>query len=159
MTSLIWMANILGWPVLQLSIAFVAVRLPHSIFARDSWLTAPRSWEQGGVFYRDKFFIRKWKNLLPDGGPWLGGFAKKGLQSRNPAYLAQFILETRRGELAHWCMIACLPLFFLWNPPWARWVMTGYAIAANVPCILVQRYNRFVLDRSALIRGHDCPRL
>ena len=44
-------------------------------------------------------------------------------------------------------MLACLPLFFLWNPPWACAVMAFYAIAANMPCIAVQRYNRLVLAR------------
>ena len=63
------------------------------------------------------------------------------------AYLAQFLLETRRAEWAHWCMLGCLPIFFLWNPPWACLVMTAYALAANLPCILAQRYNRIVLDR------------
>jgi glycosyl-4,4'-diaponeurosporenoate acyltransferase len=154
MTPLLWMANILGWPVIQLTIAFVALRLPQSIFARDSWLTVPRSWERHGLLYRDWFAIRRWKHLLPDGAPWIGGFAKKSFRSRDPAYIAQFMLETRRAEVAHWCMIACLPLFFLWNPAWARWVMFAYAIVSNLPCILAQRYNRLVLDRLGRIRRH-----
>jgi glycosyl-4,4'-diaponeurosporenoate acyltransferase len=29
-------------------------------------------------------------------------------------------------------MLACLPVFFVWNPPWACWTMTVYAIAANL---------------------------
>ena len=49
-------------------------------------------------------------------------------------------------------MLGCLPIFFIWNPPWARWVMTVYALAANLPCILVQRYNRFTLNRIARIK-------
>jgi glycosyl-4,4'-diaponeurosporenoate acyltransferase len=153
MTPLIWTANVFGWPVIQLTIAFAALHLPQSIFARDSWLTAPRSWEHHGRLYRDWFAIRKWKSLLPDGAPWLGGFAKKNLRSRDPAYIAQFLLETRRAEVAHWCMIGCLPLFFFWNPPWAQWVMSAYAITANLPFILAQRYNRLVLDR--LVRAQD----
>jgi len=157
MTPLIWTANFFGWPVIQLTIALVALRLPQSIFARDSWLTAPRSWERHGLLYRDCFAIRKWKYLLPDGAPWLRGFAKKRLRSRDPAYVAQFLLETRRAEVAHWCMIGCLPIFFLWNPPWARWVMTAYAIAANLPFILAQRYNRLILDRFARIRCEAFP--
>ena len=68
-------------------------------------------------FYRDRFAIRTWKSLLPDGAPWLGGFAKKKLRGRNRAYLAQFLLETRRAEVAHWCMLACLPVFFRLESP------------------------------------------
>jgi glycosyl-4,4'-diaponeurosporenoate acyltransferase len=45
-------------------------------------------------------------------------------------------------------MFCCLPLFFLWNPPWACLVMTTYALAANLPCILAQRYNRIAVNRA-----------
>ncbi len=147
MTALIWAANLLGWPILHLSVASVALRLPADLFARDNWITVPRRWEREGRLYRDWLGIRRWKSMLPDGAPWLGGFAKKKIHSLHASYLGQFLLETRRAELAHWCMLLCLPLFFLWNPRWACVVMTGYALVANLPCILVQRYNRMALSR------------
>jgi len=147
MNALVWAANLLGWPTLHLVVAAIALRLPAHSFARDSWITAPRRWERGGCLYRNWLGIRRWKSLLPDGAPWFGGFAKKRLRSRDPLYLEQFLVETRRAELAHWCMLLCLPLFFLWNPPWACLVMTAYALAANLPCIAAQRYNRIVIDR------------
>jgi hypothetical protein len=43
---------------------------------------------------------------------WLGN-AMKSLTFRNLAYIEQFLIETRREEVAHWCAICCLPLFFL----------------------------------------------
>ena len=147
MRLLIWGANILGWPVVHLAIGSFAVRLPSALFERDCWLTAPRNWEAKGRFYRDWLGVRRWKSLLPDGAPWLGGVAKKRLSARDAEYLEHFIVETRRAEIAHWCMFGCLPGFFVWNPPWACWVMTAYAIAANLPCILAQRYNRIALHR------------
>lgn len=152
MIALIWAANLLGWPVIHISIGSAALRLPPRLFARDSWLTTPRRWECDGRLYRDALAIRKWKSLLPDGGPWLGGFAKKKLCAHNSSYLAQFLLETRRAELAHWCMLCCLPLFFIWNPPWACLVMTAYGVAANLPCIVAQRYNRIALNRAVRTR-------
>lgn len=147
MTALIWTANVLGWPLIHLGIGAVALRLPPHLFARDSWLTAPRRWENQGRLYRDWLAIRRWKSLLPDGASWLGGLAKGKLCSHDPSYLTQFQLETRRAEVAHWCMFCCLPVFFLWNPPWACFVMTAYAVGVNLPCILAQRYNRITLDR------------
>jgi glycosyl-4,4'-diaponeurosporenoate acyltransferase len=147
MTALVWTANLLAWPVIHLSIAFVTLRLPARLFVEDTWLTAPRSWEDDGRLYRERLAIRKWKYLLPDGAPWFGGFPKNRLRSRDTAYLGQFLVETRRAEIAHWCMLGCLLIFFLWNPPWARLGMTAYALAANLPCILVQRFNRFALER------------
>jgi glycosyl-4,4'-diaponeurosporenoate acyltransferase len=91
--------------------------------------------------------IRSWKSRLPNGAPWLGGFSKGRIAQRDERYLERFIAETRRAEFAHWCMLLCLPVFFLWNPPWACGVMTLYAITANVPCIAAQRYNRITLTR------------
>src|SRR5437588_9788106 len=119
MIALIWAANILSWPVIHLSIGCVALRLPQCLFADDSWLTASRRWERDGRLYRDVLAIRTWKSMLPDGAHWLGGFAKKRVYRRDPEYLARFLVETRRSEFAHWCMLCCLPVVFLWNPPWA----------------------------------------
>ena len=152
MIALKWGANLLGWPLIHLAIGFVALRLPPRLFARNNWLTAPRRWEGNDRLYRDWLAIRKWKSLLPDGAPWLGGFAKKKVYAHDSYHLAQFLLETRRAELAHWCMLCCLPLFFLWNPPWACLVMACYALAANLPCIVAQRYNRIVLERVIIPR-------
>ncbi len=147
MSPWIWMANLLGWPVLHLSISYFFLRLPTRLFAMDNWLTAARGWEMDGRLYRDCMAIRRWKALLPDGAPWLGGMAKKKLKARDDQSLAEFVVETRRAEWAHWVMFLCLPLFFLWNPPWACVVMAAYALAANLPCILAQRYNRILLLR------------
>jgi glycosyl-4,4'-diaponeurosporenoate acyltransferase len=142
MTFWVWTANLLGWPLIHVSIArvFLLIPLRHFAFKNSS-----RDREE--AFYRKVFAVRLWKARLPDGAPWLGGSSKKRLSGRDSAYIANFILETRRAELAHWCMLACLPVFFLWNPVWARWVMTAYAGAANVPCIVAQRYNRLVMIR------------
>jgi len=147
MTILIWAANILGWPVIHVVTAKIILGMPLERFASTRTPYAVRRWEQDGDIYRRYFLIRRWKPLLPDGGPWLGGFSKKRLASRSKDYLRVFILETRRAEFAHWCMLFCFPVFFLWNPPWACMVMAGYAITANLPCIVAQRYNRRVLTR------------
>lgn len=147
MKAMVWAANILGWPAIHMSISWIFLRLPSGLFAGDNWLTASRRWEANEHLYRDWLVIRRWKSLLPDGAPWLGGFPKKNLSARNMAYLRTFMAETRRAEAAHWCMLGCLPIFFLWNPPWACLVMACYGFAANLPCILAQRYNRIVLRR------------
>lgn len=159
MSALVWGANLLGWPAIHLSISSIFLHLPLKGFANDSWLTTPRRWERDGHLYRNSFAVRRWKAFLPDGAPWLGGFAKKELCSHDPAYLAQFLLETRRAELAHWCMFCCLPVFFLWNPPWACCLMTVYALAANLPCIVAQRYNRIVLQRLLATESRSQARL
>jgi glycosyl-4,4'-diaponeurosporenoate acyltransferase len=49
-------------------------------------------------------------------------------------------------------------MFGLWNPPWAVAVMFIYATVANVPCLLVQRYNRArLLDALARLKRRAAP--
>jgi glycosyl-4,4'-diaponeurosporenoate acyltransferase len=136
--------NVTVWPVIQLGLAWAFTRLPLHWFE-----AGPASrWEAGGRIYAKWLRIKAWKDLLPDGASWFGGgFAKAKLIQRGPDYLARFRRETWRGELCHWTAIACTPLFFLWNPWWANWLMIAYALAANLPCILVQRYNRARFQR------------
>lgn len=136
--------NVAGWPVIQLSLAWAFTRMPATWFhPPEGW-----AWEKGGRFYERRFGIKRWKDKLPDAGPWFGGgFAKGKLGGRDNDYLRRFIRETWRGELCHWCALACAPLFFLWNPLWADLVMAAYAIGANLPCILAQRYNRLRFRR------------
>lgn len=147
MSAFVWAANLLGWPLIHISIGSVAVRLPHALFECDNWLTKPRPWERGGGVYCETLAIQKWKSKLPDGAPWLGGAAKTGMLGRAESTLVEFVVETRRAEMAHWAMLCCAPIFFLWNPVWAGFIMLAYAIAANLPCILAQRYNRIHAER------------
>jgi glycosyl-4,4'-diaponeurosporenoate acyltransferase len=155
MTALVLLANLFSWPVIHVCLSAAFLHLPARWFEQDTWLTLPRRWEQNGRLYRDRLAIRRWKALLPDGAPWLGGFGKKKLCSHDFAYLTRFLEETRRAEMAHACMLCCAPVFFLWNPPWACCVMTLYALAANLPCMAAQRYNRIVLSRLAAMASHS----
>jgi glycosyl-4,4'-diaponeurosporenoate acyltransferase len=136
--------NVAGWPVIQLGLAWLFTRLPAA------WFEPPQTfgWERRGRFYERAFLIKRWKDRLPDGASWInGGFAKGNLINHAPDYLRRFIRETWRGELCHWSAIAFTPVFFLWNPWWGDAVMIAYALAANLPCILAQRYNRIRLRR------------
>lgn len=138
-------ANILGWPIIHLVVASVILRIPLARFRSSASAIPHRLRKIETRFYRRWLAIHRWKMLLPDGAPWLGGFSKKRLEKRDSQYLITFIEEARRAELAHWLMLSFFPIFFLWNPVWADGVMATYAVAANLPCILAQRYNRLVL--------------
>lgn len=140
--------NCAGWPVIQIGLAWLYTRLPLAWFEPPQ----PLGWEQRGRFYERVFAVKRWKDCLPDGARWIGGgFAKSTLAGTAPDYLRRFIQETWRGELCHWSAIAFTPLFFLWNPWWGNAVIVAYALAANLPCILAQRYNRVRL-RQVLAR-------
>jgi glycosyl-4,4'-diaponeurosporenoate acyltransferase len=147
MTLLVISLNIVFWPLIQLTLARLFLRLPDALFAADSWLTIERGFERDGQLYRRFLMMQRWKELLPDGASRLGGRAKNNVASRSVPDLTIFAIETRRAEIAHWCMLFCTPVFYIWNPLWACIVMTLYGMAANLPCIFVQRANRMKVAR------------
>jgi glycosyl-4,4'-diaponeurosporenoate acyltransferase len=131
------------WFAIHMSMAYIGLRMPDRIFEEDKGIYKARKWEEGGAFYQRVFRVKRWKTKLPDGGSiFKEGFAKKRLAQNNTAYFKQFVIETRRAELAHYLQILVSPVFFLFNEVWVGYVMILYAIAANIPCIIVQRYNR-----------------
>ena len=139
-------ANVLGCASVQLGLARLFTVLPDRYFSVDRPLFKEISGER--YLYRRILHIQSWKTILPDGAAWVGSkFSKRRIQSTDFTYLTHFALETRRGEAAHWAMICCAPLFYLWNPAWACWVITAYMVASNMPCIVAQRYNRFAIAR------------
>jgi glycosyl-4,4'-diaponeurosporenoate acyltransferase len=135
--------NIAAWLIFHLGLAGLATALPLRLFPPGGWVCRQRRWEHSGRIYQTLFAVRRWKRLLPEGADILRrGFKKGRLASRDPQYLREYSLETCRSEICHWAVWLCGWLFFVWNPPWAGWIMVAYATAANFPCIITQRYNR-----------------
>lgn len=135
--------NVSAWLAIQLGLAWVLTQLAAERLNARNRFARPKRWERDGRFYEDVFAIKSWKNKLPDAAGWFhGGFPKAKLRAASPEFLARFLRETWRGELVHWLALLAVPLFCVWNPWWAVLVNAIYAVAANAPCILVQRYNR-----------------
>lgn len=128
--------NVTLWPIIQILLAWLFIRMPLA------WLKPTKPKESPRI-YETCFAIKRWKDQLPDGASYFtGGFAKRGTFQHEANYLRRFISETWRGELCHYTAILFTPLFFLWNPWWANLMMVFYSLAANLPCIITQRYNR-----------------
>jgi glycosyl-4,4'-diaponeurosporenoate acyltransferase len=141
----IWLVvlNGIAWVVLHLGIAYLCYRIPTQRLDHRRWLFCTRDWERGGAVYQAVLRIRKWKSLLPSGGPALGAdFSLARVESHDRSYLQTWVLESCRAEITHWLVMASVALFLLWNPPVGVAANVVYAIAANVPCILAQRFNR-----------------
>lgn len=150
-TKIVVLIDCLVWAVWGTAVGVLAPRVPLRMLDHDSWLTRARCFESQGRAY-EKLHIRHWKGWLPDAGGWFGGRSKRNLEGGRSG-LARFSAETRRAELVHWLVIAIAPVFAAWNPPPLLVVMVLYALVANVPCIVVQRYNRARIDRVLLRRS------
>ncbi len=148
--NVIWtiIINFFLWLVIHLSFAYIFTIIPVKRINTKSWIFKQMKWEQNGKIYEDVFHIKKWKGKLPDGAAlFKNGFQKKSIASKEGAYFIQFYIETCRAELVHWIVILFSPVFFIWNPLWAGAIMIIYAILANLPCIIAQRYNRIRFKR------------
>lgn len=140
----IGLMNAIGIPAAHLGISWAFTKMPLLDFNPDRFPFQKMPGESRKS-YDLTFRLRAWKHLLPDAGPWFGGFAKKNLHSSDSEFLKRFRAETCRSEAAHWAQVLVIASFSIWTPwPWAL-VIIGYAIASNLPCILLQRQNRLRL--------------
>lgn len=136
------------WAVWSTGVGYVMHRRPVSAFDHDTFWTRLRPFEADGRFWERTVRIKRWKHRLPEAGDFFdGGFDKKRLHGDDPAALERFVVETRRAEVTHWVVLAAAPAFVLWNPWWLALVMATFAVVANVPCLITQRYNRARLVR------------
>lgn len=148
------LANCFGIPAAHLLIAWGSTRLPSSVFRA----IPNRPPTHDGKLYDRLFLVRRWKHLLPDAAPWLGGIAKGQLRSSDLAYLESFTAETRRGEFSHWLQWIAISTFVIWTPYPAALVILAWAALSNLPCIINLRFTRIrilhlllrIQDRSPL---------
>jgi glycosyl-4,4'-diaponeurosporenoate acyltransferase len=92
--------------------------------------------------------IQHWKAWIPDAGNALpGGIRKASLARRDPHALRRLIAETRRAELVHWALWPAWVVTAQWLPPAGVLVNLLFASLFNLPCLLLQRYNRLRLQR------------
>lgn len=132
------------WAVVPLLFGTISLFLPDRWFEPERRCWRPRRWEREGRVYETMFRIRSWKHLLPDGGAlWKKrGYRKRNLTDYSEENLRRFFIESARAELMHCLAITPFWVFWLFAPGYVVWIMLAYALAANLPCILAQRYNR-----------------
>lgn len=69
------------------------------------------------------------------------------MKGDDAAYISIFILETVRAEVAHvLCLSVTLLLSLYHRQPYSAFIPVFYLVI-NIPCILIQRYNRPRLER------------
>jgi glycosyl-4,4'-diaponeurosporenoate acyltransferase len=140
--------DIATWMIIHMGVSYLMTHIPLRSFDTGFWLYKQRKWEKDSKIYVRIFRLKKWKKRLPDGAAlFKKGFKKKHLKELDSVYLDDFIRETCRAEFTHWIMFLFSSVFFIWNPWWVGIVMIVYAILVNLPCIIIQRYNRIRLKR------------
>ena len=128
--------------------------LPKGWFNSRAFPYKPLDFEAG--LYK-KLRGKQWQNTLPDMSRILPDMVKKELPGSGAVtadQAAALVQETCRAELVHGAS-CLLGLAFLWL--WPGWggaiVLAVWVLLANLPFILIQRYNRPRLMRlAALLR-------
>lgn len=131
------------WGLFQTGAAILSLKIPQKYLSPELFYFKEHSWEKGGKFYEDVFYVKRWKKFLPDGGAVLGGgYKKKQLTDFSKENLNQFLIESCRAEVTH--VIAIFPfwVFGFFASSRVVLIMFIYALLVNLPCIIVQRYNR-----------------
>ncbi|AEV29614.1 hypothetical protein SpiGrapes_1819 [Sphaerochaeta pleomorpha str. Grapes] len=101
-------------------------------------------WEQNGQIYQQYLHIKSWKSRVPEIGDQ---FCKAHLQESSQEYLSLFVLETVRAELCHEiALFLAIPLILNADLAYANWAIL-YCLLANIPFIMIQRYNRPRLEK------------
>jgi glycosyl-4,4'-diaponeurosporenoate acyltransferase len=132
-----------AWSV---AVGWWMARRPLDHLTGHGWLLRLRPWEGGGQWYERRLGVRRWKDRLPEAGTWFGGLSKRRLPSGADGGLGRFRAECVRAELTHWLAVALLPVLFVWSPWWLAASLLAGGVAANLPCIVVPRFNRARLD-------------
>lgn len=125
---------------------YICITLPKAFFNPDKKMYQPHAWEHNGRFYSDVLKMNTWKDLLPQ---HIGkdGFSKDHLDDISLEYLDEFIMETCRAEWNHTMNCLFAVVLLLLNGLAMALILTFLLLLGNLPFALIQRYNRFRLQR------------
>ncbi len=131
------------WAAMPTVLTFLCIAIPDRFFSPGRFYFRSYGWEKGGEIYNRIFAVKRWKFLLPDGASIVkGGYKKKNITDFSIQNLRKFCVESCRAELLHVLVFAFFWIFGYFVPPNALFYMFLYALVTNLPCVLVQRYNR-----------------
>ena len=142
------LSSIVLWLGASLLLGALANQVPLDWLCQSSHTPSPRVVALILNWYERLFMVRRWRNWIPDAGRALpGGISKDSLVRRDLDALQRFVAETRRAELVHWLLLPLWLLTPLWLSSSAVVLNLIFATLFNVPCLVLQRYNRLRLQR------------
>ena len=131
------------WLLASLLVGLLANQLPGRWLEGSGACRAPARAQSPRRPPPDPVAIRIWKRWIPDAGDALpGGVRKASLVRRDREALRLLLIETRRAELVHWALLPAGLLTALWLPPPGVLLNLLFAVLFNIPCLLLQRWNR-----------------
>lgn len=140
-------ANMSIWIIWSILVGTIANWLPDRYFQNETAITRLRKFETQNWFQKG-LKVHIVKKYLPEKGVMFGkGTSKKTLPKNQAGGLNKFLIETRRAEYVHWIVIFAWVFTLSFNPTWAVFAVAILLLGGNLPCILVQRYNRLRLLR------------
>lgn len=148
--SHIFIINLILIAIWHIASFIACITIKGDIFNNRKKQYQPYKWERNGRWYKEKLKINRWKDILPQ---YIGkdGFSKQkfNAENANVEYVNSFIYETCRGEWNHsinliYAPIALIINFILESPGFGV-LFSLCTIIANLPFLIIQRYNRFRL--------------
>ena len=131
----------------SLVVGALANQLPLAWLSASAALVSPAVLASRLNAYQRFLKIRRWKHWIPDAGNALpGGITKASLARRDQPALLRLMAETRRAELVHWALWPLWLVTLLWLPSPGVALNAVFATLFNLPCLLLQRYNRLRLQ-------------
>ena len=142
-----FLINFIFGVIRHYAVLFVCISIDDSVFDPNRKIYRIRKWENEGKFYSDVLKINKWKDFLPQ-HVGKDGLSKEHIDNVSIEYLDKFILETCRGEWNHRmnCVFAIV-LFTLNGFTNVSVILAAADVFGNIPFLMIQRYNRFRLQR------------
>ena len=132
----------------SLLVGALANQLPLAWLSPAFGVATPAALAPRLAAYQRYLRIRRWKRWIPDAGNALpGGITKASLARRDHQALLRLVAETRRAELVHWALWPLWLLTVLWLPAPGVALNLLFATVFNLPCLLLQRYNRLRLQQ------------
>ena len=118
------------------------LHLPDFLLNAKFFIYVPYKWEKNGKIY-EKIGINKWKDRVPDMSRLLPKkLLSKKLAESEADKLPLLVRETCRAEFVHKSEILLgLVCLVLWRGLGGV-IMTAFWTAANMPFVIIQRYNR-----------------
>lgn len=145
--------NFLFVSVVVLLWHYISFKIVHhhekSFFYRDNINYNEKKLLKKEKIYEIIFKIKLWKDKIPQYVS-KNGFSKKKLQSLNISYLRDFISETYRAEINHILCCLIIPVLFFLSTINIALIVSFLVFLGNIPCIMIQRYNRFRIRRIIL---------